>query len=70
MFSRTDHLTDSERFYNSIMEVLTDPDEAKEVSELLTWWNRQVQLLSSWMISELYLCIGGCSQAALLSLNV
>lgn len=42
VFSRTDTVTDSERFYNSILEILDDPDEHKEVGELLTWWNRQV----------------------------
>lgn len=42
VFSRTDHITDSERFYNSIMEILTDRDEAKEIKELLTWWDRYV----------------------------
>lgn len=40
MFSRTDTITDSERFYNSVLELLEDPDEKQEVAELLTWWNR------------------------------
>ncbi len=40
VFSRTDTATDSERFYNSILEILEDPDEAVEVNALLTWWNR------------------------------
>jgi hypothetical protein len=40
VFSRTDHVTDSERFYNSILELLEDPDERDEVDQLLTWWNR------------------------------
>lgn len=42
VFSRTDSATDSERFYSSILEVLDDPDEKKEVDDLLVWWNRQV----------------------------
>ncbi|KAI6005570.1 hypothetical protein EDD15DRAFT_2154631, partial [Pisolithus albus] len=37
---RTDLITDSERFYSSIMELLDDPDESDEVDQLITWWNR------------------------------
>ena len=40
IFSRTDLLTDSERFYNSILEVLDDPEEKDKVDQLLIWWNR------------------------------
>lgn len=40
VFSRTDLTTDSERFYNSIVEFLEDPEESVEVQELLVWWNR------------------------------
>jgi hypothetical protein len=40
VFSRTDNVTDSERFYNSLLEILEDPAEQKEVSVLLAWWNR------------------------------
>ena len=40
VFSRTDKICDSERFYNSLLELLYDADEQKEVEELLTWWNR------------------------------
>ncbi|KAF9241133.1 hypothetical protein BU15DRAFT_45179, partial [Melanogaster broomeanus] len=42
VFSRTDHVTDSERFYNSILDLLDDDNEKDEVDQLLTWWNRQV----------------------------
>jgi len=42
VFTRTDTVTDSERFYNSILDLLEDPEETKEVDDLLTWWNRQV----------------------------
>ena len=42
VFSRTDIVTDSERFYNSILELLDDPMEKQEVEALLTWWNRLV----------------------------
>ncbi|KAF8834974.1 hypothetical protein BDN67DRAFT_1015979 [Paxillus ammoniavirescens] len=40
VFSRMDLVTDSERFYNSIIDLLDDPDEQDEVHQLLTWWNR------------------------------
>jgi hypothetical protein len=32
-------VTDSERFYTSVLDLLRDPDEAKEVDDLLAWWN-------------------------------
>ena len=41
-FSRTDLATDSERFYNSILELLEDLDEKDEVEQLMGWWNRCV----------------------------
>ncbi|KAG2740827.1 hypothetical protein P692DRAFT_201842410 [Suillus brevipes Sb2] len=47
VFSRTDTTTDSETFYHSLLDLLGDPDESKEVDELLTWWNRQVFPTSS-----------------------
>jgi len=34
-----DTITDSEQFYNSVLEYLEDPDEKLEVEELLVWWN-------------------------------
>ncbi|KIJ58264.1 hypothetical protein HYDPIDRAFT_34348 [Hydnomerulius pinastri MD-312] len=40
VFSRTDHVTDSECFYNSILDLLDDTDEKDEVDQLMTWWNR------------------------------
>ncbi|KAG6912261.1 hypothetical protein DXG01_015868, partial [Tephrocybe rancida] len=42
IFSRTDNVTDSERFYNSVLETFMDPDDSDEVAKLLDWWNRQV----------------------------
>ncbi|KAG1863295.1 hypothetical protein C8R48DRAFT_602829 [Suillus tomentosus] len=42
VFSRTDTVTDSETFYHSLLDLLEDPDESKEVDELLVWWNHQV----------------------------
>ena len=40
VFSRTDLITDSERFYTRILDLLGDPDEKDEVNQLLMWWNR------------------------------
>ena len=40
VFSWTDLVTDSERFYSSIVELLNDPDEMEEVDQLMMWWNR------------------------------
>lgn len=42
VFSRTDTVTDSEKFYNSVIELFDDPEELEEINELLTWWNRYV----------------------------
>jgi hypothetical protein len=39
-------LTDSERFYNSILELLEDPEEKEEIEVLLQWWNRYVSIIS------------------------
>ncbi|KAG1894632.1 uncharacterized protein F5891DRAFT_1130893 [Suillus fuscotomentosus] len=47
VFSRTDTTTDSETFYHSLLDLLEDPEEYKEIDELLTWWNRQVFPTSS-----------------------
>jgi hypothetical protein len=40
VFSRTDTVTDSERFYNSILELFDNIDEREEIDDLLVWWNR------------------------------
>ena len=37
VFSHTDQVTDSERFYNSILELLDDADEKGEVNQLIAW---------------------------------
>ncbi|TDL18751.1 hypothetical protein BD410DRAFT_842620 [Rickenella mellea] len=42
VFCRTDTATDSERFYESILDFLDDPEESEEVDALLQWWNVQV----------------------------
>ncbi|KAG6913306.1 hypothetical protein DXG01_007853 [Tephrocybe rancida] len=41
-FSRTDRLSDSERFYSTVLATLHDPEELVETNQLLEWWNRQV----------------------------
>ena len=45
VFSRTDKTTDSERFYDSVLEYFEDVDEKEGVDELLVWWNRYVRFL-------------------------
>lgn len=42
VFSRTDTVTDTERFYHVCLNVLSDVEEKKEVDELVEWWNRCV----------------------------
>ncbi|KAG2090030.1 uncharacterized protein F5147DRAFT_658289 [Suillus discolor] len=42
VFSCTDMVTDSENFYHSILDLLEDPDEIEEVTDLMTWWMRWV----------------------------
>ncbi|KAG2152639.1 uncharacterized protein EDB93DRAFT_1249147 [Suillus bovinus] len=42
VFSRTDTVTDSERFYNSVLDIFEDPDKKQEVNDLTVWWNRQI----------------------------
>lgn len=39
-FSRTDLVTDSEYFYNLIIDLLEDEKEQAEVKDLLSWWNQ------------------------------
>ncbi|KAG1759294.1 hypothetical protein EDD22DRAFT_782780 [Suillus occidentalis] len=47
VFSRTDTTTDSETFYHSLLDLLEDTDERREVQDLMVWWNRQIFLTSS-----------------------
>jgi len=42
VFTRTDLTTDSERFYNTVLDLFEDIDEREEVADLLAWWNRCV----------------------------
>jgi hypothetical protein len=45
VFSRTDTVTDSERFYSSLLDLFEDVEERQEVNDLLTWWNSWVPVL-------------------------
>ena len=38
-------MTDSERFYNSVLDLFEDIEEAEEVNDLLMWWNRYTLIL-------------------------
>jgi hypothetical protein len=40
IFSWSDLATDSEQFYDSILDLFEDVDEQEEVNDLLAWWNR------------------------------
>jgi hypothetical protein len=35
-------VTDSERFYSSVLELFEDVEEREEVEDLIVWWNRYV----------------------------
>lgn len=39
VFSRADTVTDSERFYTTILDLLDDVEEKQEVDHLIVWWN-------------------------------
>ena len=56
VFSHMDKICDSEYFFNSLLELLYNPEEQKEVKELLSWWNQ-------WAFAEilLYLCHLTCT---------
>ncbi|KAJ3525548.1 hypothetical protein NMY22_g10525 [Coprinellus aureogranulatus] len=41
-FSRSDTTTDSQRFYNTIVDFLEMEEEEESVSDLLAWWNQQI----------------------------
>ena len=39
IFSKTDTVTDSERFYNTMLDLFNLADKKKDINDLLTWWN-------------------------------
>src|ERR1700692_230207 len=51
VFSHTDTVTNSERFYSSTMSLFEDTDEQEEVNELLMRWNRYT--FTSWCFKYL-----------------
>jgi hypothetical protein len=51
VFSRTDTVTDSERFYDTVLDLFEDVEEQQEVNDLLMWWNRCV--LCPWILELL-----------------
>ncbi|EGO02678.1 hypothetical protein SERLA73DRAFT_47713 [Serpula lacrymans var. lacrymans S7.3] len=42
VFMKSDTVTDSESFYNSILNLFDDLDKIEEVLELLIWWNQYI----------------------------
>ena len=45
-FSRRDTVSDSERFYLTLYDFLTDPEEGERIAELLEWWDQYVRSVS------------------------
>ena len=45
-FSRKDTVSDSEKFYITVYEFLTNDLEKQNVGELLEWWDRYVSVIS------------------------
>ena len=60
-------MTDSELFYNSILDLLEDPDECAEVDDLLSWWNRSVlwPLYHGWNVDRFQLYAARSSRTSL-----
>ncbi|KAG6903668.1 hypothetical protein DXG01_015865, partial [Tephrocybe rancida] len=46
IFSQTDNVSNSEQFYNSVLETFMDLDNSDEVAKLLNWWNRSILYLT------------------------
>lgn len=50
-------MTDSERFYNTVVDFFEDVEERVEVNELLVWWNRYAHtLLALGFMLRIVLC--------------
>jgi hypothetical protein len=45
-FSRSDTITDSQRFYDTVLDLFDDVEESTEVNELMAWWNRYERIVS------------------------
>ena len=55
-FSRTDTVTDSERFYTSLLYMLEDERESCEVELLIAWWNRYAKQFLRLQKKSTFLC--------------
>lgn len=47
MFARSNCVTDSERFYNTIMDLFLEVRELGEINQLIAWWNVYVEYFYS-----------------------
>ena len=54
-FSRKDAVSDSEKFYVTVYEFLTNEFEQQNVGELLQWWDKYVSVVSRCAICLLFL---------------
>ncbi|KAG2070763.1 hypothetical protein BDR04DRAFT_1128370 [Suillus decipiens] len=54
VFLYTDMVANSGNFYHSILDLLEDPDESEEVTDLMMWWMHGIFINSSsqWYISK------------------
>ena len=53
-FSRKDTVSDSEKFYFSVYEFLTAPEERQNVAELLQWWDKYVQFVDGLTLLDVH----------------
>ncbi|EGN98270.1 hypothetical protein SERLA73DRAFT_153398 [Serpula lacrymans var. lacrymans S7.3] len=58
IFTKSSKVTDSESFYNSVLDVFDDPDEAQELNDLLTWWNLSVDITMKIYWFKFYATVG------------
>ena len=66
VFCRLDTVSDSERFYLSVLELFNDVEELNEVNDLLAWWNRyeEFHLVLSWRWKVIHVIQTSVSQSA------
>lgn len=61
IFSRADTATDSERFYNSVLDLFDDVEEKVEVNDLIAWWNRyNISFCSNRLTDKLVFYLARC----------
>ncbi|KAG1846651.1 hypothetical protein F4604DRAFT_1594912, partial [Suillus subluteus] len=58
VFSCTDTVTDSKNFYHSILNLLEDPDEIQEVTNLMMWWTWSIMQFTFSSIELTYVTVG------------